>query len=142
MTEYDSADIGRWQQAGGTRAGAHRPHLAIAVAVLAVAGGVLTGCSGQSRGGTDQPGVQGPSSVAPGPAGAAEQTRISRSSVQDLGAALRANGVEDPDDWANVVIENQPYGAGPVGEERLRQVLARFRADPDTTARITTALAP
>ena len=97
MTEYDSADIGRWQQAGGTRAGAHRPHLAIAVAVLAVAGGVLTGCSGQSRGGTDQPGVQGPSSVAP---------------------------------------------AGPVGEERLRQVLARFRADPDTTARITTALAP
>lgn len=112
------------------------------VAALALLTGVLSGCTGPSRSGSDQPGVAGPASVVPGPAGVAQRTSIASSSIKDLSAALRNNGVEDPEKWAEIVAEYRPYDAGRAGEDKLREVLTRFQADPDTTTKVTTALTP
>ncbi|TCK21089.1 acetyltransferase (GNAT) family protein [Pseudonocardia endophytica] len=116
-------------------------HAALALLLASVIG--VAGCAGGSgRGGTDQPGVPGPASVAPGPAGATQRTSLAMASVKDVQAALRTNDVDDPEYWAQVLIEARPYPAGQAGEQKLREVLARFRADPDTTGRITNTLTP
>ncbi|TCK24629.1 hypothetical protein [Pseudonocardia endophytica] len=113
-----------------------------ATAALIAATIAIAGCANGGRSGTDQPGVQGPSSVAPGPAGNTQRTSIATTSIKDLQAALRANDVDDPEHWAQIVTDSRPYPAGPTGEQKLRQVLIQYRATPDDIARITNTLTP
>jgi hypothetical protein len=67
---------------------------------------------------------------------------VAESSIPDLAAALSANGVSDPENWAKIIKAGEPYPPGDPGQQKLRQVLAQFKADPDTTAKITNALVP
>jgi hypothetical protein len=115
--------------------------MAVATALAALS---LAGCSmvGGARGGSDGPGVQLPPSAAPGPQGDAQRTSISSASQQDVAATLRANGVDDPQHWASIVVQHQPYPPGEPGMGKLRQVLAQYRADPPTTGKIMNALRP
>lgn len=121
-----------------TGAPAARRWAAPVAAVLAAC--AVAGCSGAPAGGSNQPGVPGPAGVAPGPAADPKRTPISSTSVQDLSAALRANDVDDPDKWAQILVEFRPYPPGQPGQDKLRQVLQRFQADPDTTGKITSAV--
>ena len=112
---------------------------ALIVGLLAV---TLAGCAGGSRSGSDQPGgVPQPSAVS-GPAGASQRTAIGTSSEPDVASVLRANEVSEPERWAQVVIAYRPYPSGAEGQDRLRQVLTRFKADPDDIAKIDNALTP
>ena len=120
-----------------------RPHRWVApLAGVLLLGCLSTGCAAVPTSGSDQPGVQSPPSVAPGAAGAAQRTEISSASIPDLSAALDSNGVDDSRGWAKIMIENRPYPPGPAGDDKIRHVLARFHADPETAAEISTALSP
>ena len=110
-----------------------------ATAILLLA---VSGCTGESRSGSDQPGVPGPRSVSTNAPDPAQQTSISTSSEDDIAAALRTNNVDDPGRWAEIVSSGRPYPPGEPGKAKLRQVLTQFRADPDTTSKVTAALVP
>jgi len=118
-----------------------RGRLAAVVAAVALAV-LVAGCSEPAVSGSNQPGVQGPSSAAPGPAGASQRVTVAESSIPDLAAALSANGVSDPENWAKIIKAGEPYPPGDPGQQKLRQILAQFKADSDTTAKITNALVP
>jgi hypothetical protein len=110
--------------------------VAIVLAVLPVAG-----CArGDSRSGSDQPGVQGPTSLAPGAPG----PRVSADdpSVKDVAAWLRANGVSDPEKWAGILRDNQPYPDGPEGTKKIRDVLTQHGASEQDIAAITNTVTP
>lgn len=117
-----------------TRAAAGAAALTLALA--------LTGCADGPRGGSDQPGVQGPQSVAPGPAGDSQRVELNRASEKDLAATLRASGVDDPENWAQILVQNRPYPAGAAGAAKVRQVLDQFKADPQNIAKITNVVIP
>jgi hypothetical protein len=115
----------------------------IVAATLLVAS--LAGCSAGSgsRSGSDQPGVPAPSlSAAPGAAPSAAKVSINSSSDKDLSAALRASGVDDPEQWARRVGAVRPYPEDDPNLNRLRQDLARYNPDPDTLNKITSILRP
>ncbi|GAA1880741.1 hypothetical protein GCM10009836_72580 [Pseudonocardia ailaonensis] len=103
---------------------------------------MLAGCAGGSRSGSDQPGTQGVSSAAPGPAGQVDRKSLNSSSAPDLSAALRANDVSGPENWSQILLQFTPYPPGQAGAEKIAQVLAQFKADPDTTAKITNVVTP
>jgi hypothetical protein len=111
----------------------------VAAGVLAA---VLTigaaGCAGGGRGGTDQPGVEPPAASA----GSAERASVATSSEKDVQAALRANDVDDPDRWAQVVYESRPYPAGQAGEQRMRDVLTGNGAGPDVVDGVLRTVSP
>jgi hypothetical protein len=114
-------------------------------ALAVLLGVVLTACAageGSGRGGANDLGVKLPPSAAPGPAGASQRLSINTESVQGLAAGLRANGVDDAEHWAQVIMHNRPYPPNDPGQQKLRDVLAQYRADPATTAQITNALKP
>jgi hypothetical protein len=112
-------------------------------AVVAVAAAVaLAGCSDPPSSGSNQPNVPNAGSVAPGPAGDAQRESIGQTSQQDLAAALRANDVSDPDNWAQILLQYKPYPPGADGTAKIRQVLTQFKADPDTISRITNVVTP
>jgi hypothetical protein len=117
----------------------HRRKAVSGAVLLAV---TVAGCAGGSRGGSDAPGVRLPPSVAQGPAGDAERTSISLASQQDVAAALRANGVVNPEYWAKVILVNRPYPSDDPSLGKLRQVLAEHHADESTIDKITNALKP
>lgn len=132
---------------GSTDSTAHRPTgrlrpVALGAVVLALAAATITGCGNQAHSGSNQIGVAEPASAAPGPAGAAQRYTVAQESEEDLAAALSGNGVGDPDKWAKIVLYGQPYPTGPDGQAKLRQVLLRYQASPDDTAKITNALVP
>jgi hypothetical protein len=110
---------------------------AAGMAVLA-----LAGCSGPSVSGSNNPGVQDRATVAPGAAGDAQRFTVATSSLPDLAAALKTNGVGSPEKWAQIVQTSGPYPSGPGGQAKLREVLTRFQADPDDIAKITNTLVP
>ncbi|MBW0102889.1 hypothetical protein [Pseudonocardia sp. KRD291] len=111
-----------------------------ATAILALA--ALSGCAGESVSGSNQPGVPKPPPVSTDAPNPAAQTSIGTSSADDLAAALDANDVDDSERWAEIVSNGRPYPPGDPGRLKLRQVLTRFQADPDTTTKITAALVP
>lgn len=112
-----------------------RPLLRWIVAALMVASVALTaGCAGGGRSGTDQPGTDGTQSARP--------TSINDSSEQDLAAALRADDVSTPENWAQILVEYKPYPAGAEGAQKIQQVLQQFKADADTTSKITNSVVP
>lgn len=117
---------------------APRRALLSAVAVLLVL--VTAGCAGGGRSGSDQPGVEQQPSTAPGPAGDAQRISIASASESDIASALRANGVDDPERWAQIVLQYRPYPAGPAGMAKLKDALTRFQATPDDISKITNAL--
>lgn len=100
-----------------------------------------TACTGTSRSGSDAPGVALPAPAAAGPAVAA-RTSISSSSTKDIAATFRANGVDDPEHWAKVVTDHQPYPPEDASLGKLRAVLDQERADPALTQKIIDLLAP
>lgn len=107
----------------------------------------LAGCeSGTKGGGSDAPGVKLPApSVAAGPHGAAAASKMSiaSSSQQDIAAQLHAHGVDDnPEHWAKVIVENEPYPSNDANLGKLKQVLTQNRANPTTVDQIVQALAP
>jgi hypothetical protein len=67
---------------------------------------------------------------------------VADSSIPDLAAALSANGVNDSENWAKIIKQAEPYPAGDAGQQKLHQVLAQFKADPEDTGKITNALIP
>jgi hypothetical protein len=109
--------------------------VAATIAVLPAAA-----CTGNSRSGSDQPGVQGPTSLAPGAPG----RRISADdgSAKDVAAWLRANGVSDPEQWAEILHQHRPYPDGPEGAQKIRDVLHQYHASPEDTAAITNTVTP
>jgi hypothetical protein len=112
---------------------------------IAALAALLTGCSSEphaAAGGSDAPGVNLPPSAAQGPAGNGQRTSIATASIQDLSASLRANGVNDPEHWSKVIVQFRPYPANDAGMAKLKTVLGRYQADPDTTGKITNALIP
>jgi hypothetical protein len=117
----------------------HRRKAVTGAVLLAL---TLAGCAGGARGGSDAPGVRLPPSVAQGPAGDTDRTIISLASQQDVAAALRANGVANPEYWAKVVLVNRPYPPNDPSLSKLRQVLAEHHADQGTIDKITNALKP
>lgn len=99
----------------------------VLAAALTIA--TATGCAangGAGRSGSDQPGVDPPQASA----GSTERASIATSSVKDVQAALRANDVDDPEHWAQVVYEGRPYPQGAAGEQRIRDVLTQHGAEP------------
>lgn len=114
------------------------------VAAALVAAAAVSACSveGGGRGGSNAVGVHLPPSAAPGPQGADQRTSIGSASQQDVAAGLRANGVPEPEYWAQVVLRNRPYPAEDPGLGKLRQVLAQQGADGPTSDRIINALRP
>jgi hypothetical protein len=123
-----------------------RPNLrgrARATAVVAILACALVGasaCSDGARGGSNQPGVDGPASIAPGAPG--PRVTIAYSSSQDIAAQLHANGVGDAEKWAKLLIENQPYPGGAAGTDKIRDVLVRNGASPADVAAITNVVVP
>jgi hypothetical protein len=67
---------------------------------------------------------------------------IGSSSEDDIAAALRANGVEDPQKWAQVILNNAPYPADDPNMTKLRQVLQQQNADPATIEKIVNTVQP
>jgi hypothetical protein len=67
---------------------------------------------------------------------------INGSSAKDLAAALRANGVDDPEKWARLIVEHAPYPPNDPGLTALRQVLTGAQADPHTVDQIVAVLRP
>jgi hypothetical protein len=118
------------------------PRRIAASLIVALAAFTLVGCTGAFGGGSDRPGVPLPPSAAPGPAGTAQRTSISTASQQDIAAALRANNVEDPEHWAQVVMQNRPYPTNDPNLGKLRLALMRNHADPADTTKIINALRP
>lgn len=114
------------------------------VSVTVLVAGLLVGCSRESAptGASDAPGTKLPPSAAPGPVGASQRTSIATASVQDITASLRANGVDDPSHWSEIIVKNEPYPASDPTQNKLRQVLSQNQADPATIAKITNALTP
>jgi hypothetical protein len=112
---------------------------AVVVAVLLSVS--VSGCTGGSRSGSDQPGVQNRTSAA-GPSDISQRPSIASASEDDITAALRANGVEDPEKWAQVILNNQPYPADDPSLTKLRQVLAQQGADPAEIDKIVNSLRP
>jgi hypothetical protein len=110
--------------------------MATVLAAIALGGCATSG----ARGGSDAPGVGRPASAAPGPAGTPQRTSIATASQQDLAAAMRSNGVDDPEHWAKIVIQNRPYPPGEQMMTKLRQVLTSHHASPDTVQKILGAL--
>jgi hypothetical protein len=55
---------------------------------------------------------------------------------------FRSNGVDDPEHWAKVVTDHQPYPAEDRSLAKLRTVLEQERADPTVTQKILDLLAP
>jgi len=121
-----------------------RPATASTVGVATVLAALaLGGCAASgARGGSDAPGVGRPASAAPGPAGTPQRISIATASQQDVAAALRANGVDDPEHWAKIVIRSRPYPSGDQMTAKLRQVLTSHHASPDTAHKIVDALRP
>jgi hypothetical protein len=123
-----------------TRSRTTTPTRRIAAGVLAaVAALALAGCSGGSRAGADQPGVDNTVTAAPGQP---VKTSISGSSEKDLAAALRTNGVDDPENWAQILVQNKPYPPGAEGTQKIQQVLQQFQAEPDNATKITNVVEP
>ncbi|WP_433504322.1 hypothetical protein ACQP04_32725 [Pseudonocardia halophobica] len=116
------------------------PTRRIAAGVLAgLAALALAGCAGGSRSGSDQPGVDNTVTAAPGQP---VKTSISSSSEKDLAAALRTNGVDDPENWAQILEQNKPYPAGAEGTQKIQQVLQQFQATPENATKITNVVEP
>jgi hypothetical protein len=104
---------------------------------------MLAGCAGSaSRGGSDQPGMSLPPSAAPGPAGAPARTSISQSSEQDIAAGLRANGVDNAEQWADLIDRNRPYPANDASLGKLRLVLTQGKAPAEVVDKVANALRP
>ena len=57
-------------------------------------------------------------------------------------AWLRANGVGEPEKWAQLVYENRPYPDGPEGAQKIRDVLTQHGASPQDVAAITNTVMP
>jgi hypothetical protein len=104
----------------------------------------LVGCDTQvtPSGGSGAPGVKLPASAAPGPAGASQRTSIADASVQDISAALKANGVDEPEHWSKIISQYRPYPPQDANQTKLRSVLQQYRADGPTIDKITNALVP
>jgi len=115
-----------------------RPTVVVGILVCALAG--ASACSEGARGGSNQPGVQGPTSIAPGAPG--PRVQIAYSSAQDVAAQLHANGVGDAEKWAKLLIDNQPYPAGTAGTDKIRDVLVRNGASQSDVAAITNVVVP
>jgi hypothetical protein len=116
------------------------------ITAAALAAITVAGCSSgsQSRSGSDQPGVPAPpQSAAPG-ATPSEESKISinSSSDKDIAAALRANHVDDPEQWARRIGEDRPYPTTDRNLTKLRQDLARYNPDPQTLNKIIATLRP
>lgn len=111
----------------------------IAVGVLATLLTIgVAGCADPGRSGTDQPGVAPPQASA----GSTERASVATSSVKDVQAALRANEVDDPEHWAQVVFDGRPYPAGPTGEQKIRDMLTGHGAGPDVVDGVLRTVAP
>jgi hypothetical protein len=67
---------------------------------------------------------------------------LATASQQDISAALRGNGVDDPEHWAKVVTGNGPYPSDDPTFGKLRQVLIQYRAEPANIEKTMNALRP
>jgi len=76
-----------------------------------------------------------------GPAATGRES-ISGSSVKDIAATFRANGIDDPEHWAKVVTDHQPYPPEDPSLAKLRRVLEQERTDPALIQKIIDLLAP
>lgn len=113
------------------------------VAVLAA--GLLcttaSACTGTSRSGSDAPGVSLPAPASAAPA-AGQRQSIASASAKDIAATFRSNGVDDPEHWAKVVTDHEPYPSQDPSLAKLRTVLGQERADPALTQKILDILSP
>lgn len=98
-------------------------------------------CTGTSRSGSDAPGVSLPAPASAGPAVSQRQS-ISSASTKDIAATFRTNGVDDPEHWAKVVTDHQPYPADDPSLAKLRAVLEQERTDPALIQKILDLLSP
>jgi hypothetical protein len=82
---------GRAIRSGITSTASWRAIMALVAVVLAL---LASGCEGGSRSGSDQPGVPAP------PGGTSQELSVNQASEDDVAAALRRSGVDDPRRWA------------------------------------------
>jgi hypothetical protein len=63
-----------------------------------------------------------------------QDSRISLAdrSREDVSAALRANGVENAEQWAAYICADQPYSPDAAGQEKLTRALTNHGADSHT----------
>jgi hypothetical protein len=113
----------------------------IAVLTACLLSTTVGACTGTSRSGSDAPGVKLPAPASAGPA-VSERRSIAQSSVKDIAATLRANGVDDPEHWAKVITDHRPYPPDDPALTKLRTQLLQEKADPALTQKILDLLAP
>ena len=118
--------------------------LAPAILAMSLA---LAACSTSGTGTVD------PTGTAPAPSTAGTQaplgtvpagTKVSANdaSVDELTAALTAAGVENPDAWADEVIEHRPYAADDPSMQGVRDALAEYDPPPELLDALVSALTP
>jgi hypothetical protein len=113
----------------------------VAVLAACLLSTATVACTDTSRSGSDEPGARLPAPTS-SPAGAGARKSISTSSVKDIAATFRSNGIDDPEHWAKVVTDHQPYPADDPSLAKLRTVLQQEGADPALTQKILNLLAP
>ncbi|MDT7706291.1 MAG: hypothetical protein QOG20_1898 [Pseudonocardiales bacterium] len=70
------------------------------------------------------------------------KTSINSPSDKDIAAALRANQVDDPEQWARRIGVDRPYPTTDRNLTKLRQDLAQYNPDPETLNKIIATLRP
>ncbi|MBN6056808.1 hypothetical protein JYK22_33080, partial [Nonomuraea sp. RK-328] len=73
---------------------------------------------------------------------AAGKVSANTADESQIAAALKAAGVDNPERWAEEVVEYRPYAADDADLTSLRQNLAKYNPGEDTVNKIVSALTP
>ena len=119
---------------------------AVSAALLAIS---LAACSAAATPAPTAPPRAAPSAASPAvsvaPAGSLSVTvkvNANTASQDEIAAALKANGVINPANWAKEVVEYRPYPTNDPTLRKLQDNLVKYRPDPATVAGILATLEP
>lgn len=124
----------------------HRMKIAAPVLLTLSLGLAACGSSGTEDADRSTTTTEAPSTTGSGtPIGtvpAGTTVSANAASVEELTAALTAAGVENPDAWADEVIEHRPYAADDPTMQGVRDALAEYDPPPDLLDKLVSALTP
>jgi hypothetical protein len=112
-----------------------RQTMACVAVLLALA---LTACSSSTA--TDA--TSSGTTAATAAASAGAQVSANTASEDEIAAALEDAGVSNPERWAEEVVEYRPYPTDDPDLTKLRDNLAKYNPDEETTDKIVSALTP
>ncbi|WP_205302732.1 hypothetical protein [Nonomuraea montanisoli] len=113
------------------------------VAAALVAGLATAACSAAGTASEPAPAATASAGAATAAAGAtAGKVSANTADESRIAAALKAAGVDNPERWAEEVVEYRPYAADDADLTSLRQNLAKYNPGEDTVNKIVSALTP